>query len=321
MTDVRGTDRAPRHDSVAAPLRGVYTIMPTPFHDDGRLDERSLARLTEFLIGLGVDGLTVLGFLGEAHKLSEAEQETVVKVVTHTAAGRVPVFAGASSGGVSLGVERGLRFIELGASGLMVAPLTSDSAPLLAQYRALDDALASAQPHAPIIIHDYPAATGVRLSADQIAVLNREVRAVTTVKLEDPPTGPKINALRRLGGEIGILGGLGGLYLVEELGRGADGIMTGLSFPELLVSVTKAHLSGEPAAMESARTAFYQAAALLRFEFQPGVGLAIRKEIYRRRGAVESAYVRSPGAQLDDALAEELDAVLNHVGFDLRPGD
>src|SRR5680860_366349 len=105
----------------APTVRGVYTIMPTPFDERGRLDEHSLAQLTDFLIRCGIDGLTILGFLGEAHKLSESEQETVVKVTTATAAGRVPVYAGASAGGVSLGVQRGLRFLELGASGLLLS--------------------------------------------------------------------------------------------------------------------------------------------------------------------------------------------------------
>lgn len=299
-----------------APLSGVFTIMPTPFYGDGRVDIPSLERLTEFLIGRGVDGLTVLGYLGEAHKLSELEQDAVVTAVARAAAERVPVYAGASTGGVGLGVERGLRFLDLGASGLMVAPMSQDSGAILAQYNALDKALEVARPAAPIIVHDYPAATGVRLTAEQIALLHREVRSVTTVKLEDPPTGPKITALRGLSSEISILGGLGGLYLIEELARGADGIMTGLSFPELLVQVADGYKRGAAAAA-SARKAFYDAAALLRFEFQPGIGLAIRKEIYRRRGAIANAYVRPPGAQLDDALADELDQVLDHVKLEM----
>ena len=304
----------------APTVRGVYTIMPTPFDERGRLDEHSLAQLTDFLIRCGIDGLTILGFLGEAHKLSESEQETVVKVTTATAAGRVPVYAGASAGGVSLGVQRGLRFLELGASGLLVAPVAADAPAVMAQYRALDDAMANSHPTAPVIVHDYPAATGIRLGVDLLVRLYDDLEGVTTVKLEDPPTGPKITALRTAGSDIGVLGGLGGLYLVEELARGADGTMTGLSFPELLLKVTRAHESGDPDAAARARTAYFDAAALLRYEFQPGIGLAIRKEVYRRRGALASAYVRPPGAQLDAWLAEELDHVLGHVNLKLSHG-
>lgn len=302
-------------------LRGAFTIMPTPFDDRGRLDEDSLAHLTAFLVEKGVDGVTVLGVLGEAPKLSEPEQETVVRVTVAAAAGRVPVFAGASSGGTDLTVARGMRALELGAAGLMVAPLVQSDDAIVAHYRRLDDALTAAGSDAPIILHDYPATTGVRLSAELVDRLHREVAHVTTIKLEDPPTGPKIRALRRLAGSaeggatepIAILGGLGGTYLVEELESGADGVMTGLSFPELLVDVVRAYLHGTPDDRAHQRRRFYRACALLRYEFQPGIGLALRKEIYRRRGAIASAYVRAPGAQVDDALRRELDAVLEHV--------
>lgn len=302
-------------------LRGAYTIMPTPFTEGGRLDEESLASLTEFLIGKGVDGVTVLGVLGEAPKLSEAEQETVLRVTVAAADGRVPVFAGASAGGTDLAVERGMRALELGAAGLMVAPIAQNEAAILAQYRALDDALDAAGSNAPIILHDYPATTGVRMSAELVTRLNDELPHVTTIKLEDPPTGPKIRALRRLAGpgdtadanRIAILGGLGGTYLVEEMASGADGIMTGLSFPELLVDVVRAYLAGTDADRERERARFYRAGALLRYEFQPGIGLALRKEIYRRRGAIEDAFVRTPGAQIDDDLRRELDPVLAYV--------
>src|SRR5690554_5917422 len=210
--------------------------MPTPFTPDGRLDEESLARLTRFLVARGVDGVTVLGFLGEAHKLSEAEQDVVVTVTVQAAGGRVPVFAGASAGGVKVGVERGLRFVELGAAGLMVAPVAPEAATVLAQYRELDEALAASGGRVPVIVHDYPASTGVRGAADP-----------------------------------------------------------------------------DPARRRDAADAYRRAAAFLAFEFQPVVGLALRKEVYRRRGAIASGLVRAPGAQLDDELARELTDQLEHL--------
>lgn len=84
---------------------GVHTIMPTPFADDGALDLGSLESLAEFLIGRGVDGLVVLGVLGEAPKLSQLEQDEVIVTTVRAAAGRVPVFAGSGAGGTDLAVE------------------------------------------------------------------------------------------------------------------------------------------------------------------------------------------------------------------------
>lgn len=301
-----------------AALRGVHTIMPTPFTQDGRLDEESLARLTRFLVGSGVDGVTVLGFLGEAHKLSEAEQDVVVTVTVQAAGGRVPVFAGASAGGVKVGVERGLRLVELGAAGLMVAPVSPDPAVVSAQYRELDEALAASGGRVPVIVHDYPASTGVRISAETLARLHGEAPSVTTVKLEDPPTGAKLMAMKRLAPAMSVLGGLGGQYLVEELARGADGVMTGVSFPELLLGAVRGSSETDPARRRYAAAAYRSAAAFLAFEFQPVVGLAVRKEVYRRRGAIATALVRAPGAQLDAELARELDEQLEHLAA-VRP--
>ncbi len=295
-------------------VTGVHTIMPTPFTAGGRLDEESLARLTDFLIGKGVDGLTVLGVLGEAPKLGEAEQDRVVSVTVAAAAGRVPVFAGASAGGADLSVMRGLRALELGASGLLVAPVAQNDQAILAHYGALDAAVRREHAAAQVVVHDYPAATGVRLTTELVLRLNAELPSVTTIKLEEPPTGPKIRALKRAAGaRLGVLGGLGGTYLVEEMESGADGIMTGLSYPELLVRVVSAYRSGTPEDKLAARELFYRSCALLRYEFQPGVGLAIRKEVYRRRGAIADAHVRAPGAQVDDDLRRELSAVLDYA--------
>lgn len=289
-------------------LTGVHTIMPTPFDGEGALDLASLERLTESLIGLGVDGLVVLGVLGEAPKLSQAEQEQVIATTVAAAAGRVPVLAGTGAAGTRLAVERSAAAIAAGASGLLVAPPpVQNDAVILEYYRRIDGAVG-----APIVLHDYPAVTGVTLSPALVLRLHEELGSVGAIKLEEAPSAPKVSALRAASRTLAIVGGLGGLYLLEELGRGADGIMTGFSYPEVLVEVYRAHSSGD---LARARDAFYRAAPLLRFEFQPGIGLAIRKEVYRRRGAIASAHVRHPGAQIDRLLAAELDAVLVGCGL------
>ena len=288
---------------------GVHTIMPTPFTADGSLDLPSLERLTGFLVDLGVDGVVVLGALGEAPKLSEEEQAQVVTTTVAAARGRIPVFAGSGAAGTDLAIMRSRRAIELGAAGLLVAPPpVQNDETIFEYYRRIGEAVDTT-----IILHDYPAVTGVLLDARLVARLYEEIPAVRVIKLEEPPTGPKIDALRRLGSQISIVGGLGGQYFLEELGRGANGIMTGLSYPDLLVAIYRAYTAGD---LEEAKRVFYSAAPLLRYEFQPGIGLAIRKEIYRRRGAIQSAHVRHPGAQFDEQLGRELDDVLAFCGLE-----
>lgn len=281
---------------------GIYSIMPTPFTDTGALDLESIKNLTTFLIDRGVDGLVALGTLGEAPKLDEAEQELVLSTVV-AAAQRVPVFAGCSAAGSDLAARRGAKFIELGASGLLVTPPpVQNQKAILEYYRCVHDSADK-----PIVIQDYPASTGILLTPDLIAQLRNELPRITAIKLEEQPTGSKVAALRSLGTDISILGGLGAQYYYEELERGSDGMMSGFSYPEILVAIQREHAAGN---RKEAREIFYRASPLIRYEFQPGIGLALRKEIYRRRSAISSGFVRHPGQQIDSALMSELDQIL-----------
>jgi 4-hydroxy-tetrahydrodipicolinate synthase len=282
--------------------------MPTPFTDDGSLDLASLETLTDFLIGLEVDGLVVLGVMGEAPKLSQDEQDVVIRTTVRAAAGRVPVFAGSGAEGTDLAVRKSVRALELGAAGLLVAPppVQNDTV-IFDYYKRVNDAVDKV-----IILHDYPAATGIRMSPPLVARLNAELEHVGVIKLEETPSVPKVTALRKLGSDIAIVGGLGGMFFLEELERGADGMMTGFSYPEVLVSIYRAFTSGDKA---KARQVFYDACPILRYEFQPGIGLALRKEVYRQRGAIASAFVRHPGTQIDNLLREELGGVLRYCGL------
>ena len=294
---------------------GVHTIMPTPFTDEGKLDLASLERLADFLVGLGVDGLVVLGVMGEAPKLSQLEQDEVIRTTVAAAAGRAPVFAGSGAEGSDLAVERSLNALALGASGLLVAPPpVQNDAVIFEYYRRIDAAIASAADGL-VILHDYPAATGIRLAPPLVARLHDELASVGVIKLEETPSAPKVSALRELGSNIAIVGGLGGMFFWEELGRGSDGMMTGFSFPEVLVGIYRAYASGDRA---RAKRLFYDACPILRFEFQPGIGLAVRKEVYRQRGAIASAFVRHPGAQIDEHLRRELADALAASGLSVE---
>lgn len=268
----------------------------------------SLETLTDFLIRLEVDGLVVLGVMGEAPKLSQREQDEVIRTTVAAAGGRVPVFAGSGAEGTDLAVERSRNALELGASGLLVAPPpVQNDAVIYEYYRRIDDAV-----NGLIILHDYPAATGIRLSPQLVTKLHAELEQVGVIKLEETPSAPKVSAIRALGSDVAIVGGLGGMFFWEELERGADGMMTGFSYPEVLVAIYRAYTEGDKA---KAAKLFYRACPVLRHEFQPGIGLALRKEVYRQRGAIKSAFVRHPGAQIDTQLRAELESALRACGL------
>lgn len=287
-------------------LKGIHTIVPTPFNDQGKFDGESLFRLIDFLVQLEVDGVVVLGVMGEAPKLGETEQAEVIRIAVQATAGRIPVFAGTGAAGTDLAISKGLAAIGSGAAGLLVAPppVQKDSV-ILNYYRRIGRAV-----QAPLILHDYPAATGILMSAELVARMFGEIEQIRTIKLEEPPTGPKISQLRQLCPDLSILGGLGGMYFLEELQRGSDGIMTGFSYPELLVAIYSCFVRGD---LPEAQRIFYSVCPLMRYEFQPGIGLAVRKEVYRQRGAIRTAHVRHPGAQIDSELQRELSQLLEYA--------
>ncbi len=290
-------------------LSGVHVIMPTPFDGTGKLDLESLHTLTHFLIEKGANGLVVLGVMGEASKLGEAEQEAIIRETVQAAQARVPVFVGSGAGGTDLAIQKSARAMELGASGLLVAPppVQNDTV-IFDYYQRINDAVGAL-----IILHDYPVSTGILLSVPLVTRLHSELEHVRVIKLEDTPTGPRTSALRKLNPRLSILGGLGGLYMLEELERGANGIMTGFSYPDILQAIYTAYTSGN---ISLAQKIFYQSCALMRYEFQPGIGIALRKEVYRRRGAIRNAYVRHPGTQVDETMQKELEQILEFSRLD-----
>jgi 4-hydroxy-tetrahydrodipicolinate synthase len=291
---------------------GIYHIMATPFTADGALDVDGLPRLVERALGAGVNGLTVLGIAGEAHRLTDEERRRVVETVVKEVAGRVPVAVGVSASGTHLACAFARMSREHGAAGVMVAPPNGvkNLDAVAEYYHAVADAA-----RLPVIVQDEPVTTQVTMPAPFIARLVAELPAAQAVKLEEPPTLPKITRLRALfQRRVAIFGGLGGVYFFEELSRGADGAMTGFPYPEALRAIRDHLVAGRRA---EGRALFYRWLPLIRYESQPGAipgtSIAIRKEILRRRGWIGTAYVRPPTPGLDPLTLEELTEVTEAV--------
>jgi 4-hydroxy-tetrahydrodipicolinate synthase len=291
--------------------RGVYIIAATPFADNGELDLESADSLTDFYLEKGVSGMTILGMMGEAPKLTEEETLAIMHRVLQRVAGRVPVVVGVSHPS-NRHVERlSKSAMDQGAAGVMLAPVanlkTDDQ--VYGYYTAIAGLLG---PQVPICLQDFPQSTGVHTS---VAVINRlvdDVPQLVMLKHEDLPGMRKLTEVRAHGTTAGhrrisILVGNGGLFLPQEMLRGADGAMTGFAYPEMLVQVCRLFDEGQP---EAAEDLFNLYLPLLKHEFQYGIGLALRKETLRRRGAIRSAYVRRPGPTLTQTDQAELTRLL-----------
>jgi 4-hydroxy-tetrahydrodipicolinate synthase len=291
-------------------FEGVYSVLPTPFDAQDDIDEPSLRRVVSLFLAAGVNGLTALGVTGEVARLDENERQNALEIVLDEARGRVPIVAGTSAEGTRICVTHSRAAERAGAAAVMVSPprmpkLNSDA--VVRHYAALAEAV-----EIPIIVQDYPPISGYTMEPQLLARIAAEVPRARTIKLEDPPTPFKTARIIEAAGdvEVRIFGGLGGVFLLEELLAGAAGAMTGFAFPEILVRIVSLYRSGN---LDEAAAVFYRTVPLMRFEFQEGIGMAIRKEVLRRRGALATAAIRAPGGRLDAATTAALDRMLEWV--------
>lgn len=304
---------------LTADAKGVYLIAATPFAEDGALDLEDLDRLIDWYLGHGVDGLTILGQLGEAPKLTQAESVLVVQSVLRRVAGRVPVVVGVSSPGYASLVELARAAMDAGAAGVMVAPpgaLKGDEA-VLGYCRDVDERLAGT----PWVLQDFPLAGGPPMSAALVRRIAEACPGMVVLKHEDWPGLDKITAIRRQEAEgarrLSILCGHGGILLPHELARGADGAMTGFSYPEMLVEVCRLMAAGGE---EEALDRYDLYLPLVRYEQQPGLGLAVRKHVLWRRGALASPTLRPPAPRLSPETRAEVDRLMDRLEQRLQEG-
>ncbi|MDZ7652000.1 MAG: dihydrodipicolinate synthase family protein [Burkholderiaceae bacterium] len=292
-----------------AQLAGVCAIAPTPFDDQGRIDEASIDRMTDFYGAAGCTGITVLGQLGEAPKLDADEALAVAtRVIRRT---RLPVVVGVSAPGFAAMRTLARASMDAGAAGVMIAPpnvLRSDDS-IVGYYRQASEAIGA---DVPFVIQDYPLTFSVQMTPAVIRRIVQENAACVMLKHEDWPGLEKISTLRAFERDgsmrrISILCGNGGLFLDFEVERGADGAMTGYCFPDMLVELVNLAQAGE---RERAHDLFDAHLPLLRYEQQPGVGLAVRKYVLMRRGVLTSDAQRAPASALSASARAEVDFLL-----------
>jgi 4-hydroxy-tetrahydrodipicolinate synthase len=298
--------------------RGVYVIAATPFEDDGGLDLASTDRMVDFYLEAGVTGMTILGIMGEATKLTPDEQQSFMTRVLDRVGGRVPVVVGASNPGTNNLAAFAHRAMDGGAAGVMIAPLGGlKTEEQVINYFA--ETLRILGGDVPVVFQDYPQTTQVNVSVPTLRRIFDDHPQIVMLKHEDAPGLRKLSQVRAWpdqgGRRISILVGNGGLHLPQELRRGADGAMTGFAFPEMLVQVCDLFFKGDA---EAAEDLFDLYLPLVRHEQTPGFGLAIRKEVLRRRGVLASATVRAPGPKLNADDHRELDGLMGRLERKLR---
>jgi 4-hydroxy-tetrahydrodipicolinate synthase len=293
--------------------KGVIPIAPTPFHPDGRIDETSVDRMTDFFLAAGVNGVTILGQMGEAPKLAHEEAVAVAKRIIKRA--DVPIIVGVSAPGFAAMRSLAREVMEAGAAGVMIGPpntLRTDDQ-IVAYYRDAAEVIGA---DVPFVLQDYPLTFSVVMTPAVIRRIVQETPSCVMLKHEDWPGLEKITALRGYEHDgsmrhISILTGNGGLFLDFEMERGADGANTGYAFPEMLVDVVNLSAAGK---RDEAHDLFDVHLPYLRYEQQQGaLGLAVRKYVLMRRGVLASDALRKPGLSLPATAKCEVDFLLSRI--------
>jgi 4-hydroxy-tetrahydrodipicolinate synthase len=289
-------------------FEGVFPILVTPFDEREEIDLESFTRMVRFMADIGVDGVTILGVLGESNRLGDSERERLIRAAVSAVGGRIPVIVGTSHKGTIATRHLSQMAEALGAEAVMVAP-SREPVPgeekVFEYFRQVADGISI-----PIVVQDHPSSTEVHLSVPLLLRLVNEIPRVGCLKEEAPPTPAKIHALVKgmTGRKVPVLTGLGALYGIFDLEQGSSGFMTGFAFPEVLAAIVREVRRGR---MDAAWDLYRRFLPLIVFEQQPGVG--IRKEIYRMRGLIQAACVRHPGAGVSPAAADQLRALLARI--------
>ncbi|WP_047309198.1 dihydrodipicolinate synthase family protein [Rhodopseudomonas palustris] len=292
---------------------GTFAIAPTPFHDDGKIDDVSIDRLTDFYAEVGCEGVTVLGILGEAPKLDAAEAEAVATRFIKRAKS-MQTIVGVSAPGFAAMRRLARLSMDAGAAGVMIAPppsLRTDEQ-ITGYFRQATEAIGD---DVPWVLQDYPLTLSVVMTPKVIRQIVMDSASCVMLKHEDWPGLEKITTLRGFQKDgslrpLSILCGNGGMFLDFEMERGADGAMTGYCFPDMLVDVVKLSKAGQ---RDLAHNLFDAHLPLIRYEHQQGVGLSVRKYVLKKRGLLSSSAQRKPGASLTDTAREEVDYLLSRL--------
>jgi 4-hydroxy-tetrahydrodipicolinate synthase len=297
-----------------ATAKGVYVIAPTPFLPDGSVDDASTDRMTDFFLEAGCDGMTILGVMGEAPKLDGAESLEISRRIIRRA-GKAGIIVGVTAPGFAAMRSLARGVMDAGAAAVMIAPpshLRTDDG-VVTYYRQAVEAIGD---DIPFVLQDYPQLFQVQMTPGVIRRIVMDLPSCVMLKHEDYPGLEKISALRRFQAEgslrpLSILCGNGGIFLDFEMERGADGAMTGYAFPDMLVDIVRLSAAGE---REKAHDLFDAHLPLIRYELQPGVGLAVRKYVLMRRGIIASDAQRRPAAAMTETARAEVEYLLGRVG-------
>lgn len=296
---------------MAGGWRGVFTIPVTPFDERGELDEPSLRRQIDWCVRAGAHGIVAPVNASEGPSMTDDERRIVTRIVVEETAGRIPTVIGVSATGVQSTLQFTRWAREVGADAVMAMPpygaRLGDPEAVFRFYQAVGEAAGDLA----VFIQNWSGPAGTPMGAAQVARLLQEIPNVSYSKEETVNAGHMMTATLALAGDacLGVMGGVGARYLLDEYRRGACGTMPACQVTDVHAQVWNLLDAGKH---DEARAMFNRLLPLLNLEAIFGV--AMYKEVLKRRGVIAHTTIRGyKSSSLDDYDLQELDAVWKDV--------
>lgn len=291
-----------------AVLRGIFPVLATPFDRDDRIDRHAMARIVDFVLAAGVHGLVFPGVASEFNYLSVDERRQLLAQISEQVDGRVPIVVGASAAQTDDAVELARTGMQYRASGAMImapASLGAETGAIIDFFRSI-----AQQTEIDIILQNAPPPLGAGLPVAVLRDVVSAVPAIRYIKEETLPSGPRISQL--LAGApanlLGVMGGGGARYIIDELNRGACGAMPACEISDIHAALYDAFQAGD---LQKARALYNRTLPLLLYQIN--FRMRMSKEVLKRRGIIAHAGLRAPMPEPDRQDQRELDTLLAEV--------
>ncbi len=273
-------------------LTGILPVAPTPFFDDGRVDENGMRRVLDCMIDQGVDAICILANYSEQFLLSDEERAILTRISLEHVAGRVPVIVTISHFATEIVVKRAVEAQAFGASMVMMMPpyhgvgLVPAEAGVYEHFQAVSNAISI-----PIMVQDAPL-SGCNLSVPLLVRLAKELENVSYFKIETPFAADKLAALIEQGGEsiVGPFDGEEAVTLLADLDAGCTGTMTSALQPEKIRPIVMDYRAGN---VDAALAQWEKCLPLINHENRQ-CGLRAAKTVMQAGGVIKSDHVRHP---------------------------
>lgn len=225
-------------------LFGVVPIVPTPFTENEEIDESALRNLIDFAIAGGIKAVCLPAYASEFYKLTDEEKLQVVRVAVEHAAGRIKIVAQSNHPSLKVAIRLAHANVAAGADVVSLAVPRIFSLPESSLKQYLSEFLQSI-PNTPVLIQDFNPG-GASISVEFIKELMDENPNFKYLKLEEPLCAPKFESIiKATKGKVGLFEGWGGLYMLELVPIGIQGVMPGLAVADILQRVFDLRRNGE----------------------------------------------------------------------------